>query len=157
MLLLSVVSCFSMERLRKVYEETLLKLEELKLKDEVKNVAITTDKLLQPSEFKISRKKIAKRYETGKLFLVDLQNSSKQEELLLSALEQELCACFAQVLQKDEKEIGLADDFFTDLGGSSLDYFALIDTVKEHFGTEIAVSEDRKMSSVREFYEYLKT
>lgn len=155
-LLLSVNNCFSAEKLRLVHAETLKALEKAQLKDEVQNVALTMDKLLEGNDFKVSRKKIATRYKAGKFSLIDCQQAEAYTQQLLSALEKELCVCFAQVLQTEVEKISAKADFFTDLGGSSLDYFALIDTIKTRFNVELAISEDERLSTVEEFYQAIK-
>ncbi len=155
-LLLSVTNCFSAEKLRFVHAEALKALEKAQLKDEVQNVALTMDKLLEGNDFKVSRKKIATRYKEGKFNLINYQQAEAYTQQLLSALEKELCACFAQVLQTDVKEIHTNADFFTDLGGSSLDYFALIDTIKNQLNVELAISEDERLSTVEQFYQAIK-
>ena len=88
--------------------------------------------------------------------MVDREDAEAHTNFLLSVLEKELCECFAQVLQKPETEITPNADFFTDLGGSSLDYFTLLDMIKSKYSVEIAVSEDKKFSTVQEFYQFLK-
>ncbi len=155
-LLVSVTGCFSAEGFRETYDSAVAELERAQIKDEVPVVALTTDKLLGASDFKVSRKKIAKRYNAGQLMLIERENAESHTQFLLSVLEKELCACFAQVLQKKEEEIAVTADFFTDLGGSSLDYFTLLDMIRDKYGVEVATSENRKLSSVQEFYQFIK-
>ena len=47
-------------------------------------------------------------------------------------------------------------DFFTDLGGSSLDYFSLIDSIKNDLGVDLSELQQSNLTSVKAFYEYLK-
>lgn len=154
-LLVSVTGCFSAEKLNAIIEETKAALERAKLKDEVKKVVVTTDKLLDASDFKVSRKKIAKKYADGLFTIVDNQ----QETACASSMtdvEKQLIACFALALQIDEEEITTKADFFTDLGGSSLDYFSLLDILKEKFDAEVEISEEDQPSTVEEFYNLIK-
>ena len=155
-LLVSVGGCFTVEAFQEVYDCAVAELEKAKIKDEVPVIALTTDKLLGDGEFKISRKKIAKRYNLGSFTLVDREDAAAHTKFLLSILEQELRTCFAQVLQIDEKEISPTADFFLDLGGSSLDYFTLLGVIKEKYGVEIALTDDKKASSVQEFYRLIQ-
>ena len=156
-LLISVGGCYTAEQFQAVLQGAKEALKAAGAEGEIANVALTTDKLLKGDEFKISRRKIAKRYEKGEYVLVDPQKAEEHASLLQSALERELCECFAQALQKQASEIGVNDDFFTDLGGSSLDYFTLMDTVKERFSVEIAVSEEKRMSSVKDIYQFIQS
>jgi acyl carrier protein len=155
-LLLSIENCYSPEKLRDLLERALKALEKAQLKDEVQNVALTTDKLLEGNDFKVSRKKIAKRFNDGKFNLIDYQKAEEYTEKMLSVLEQELCVCFSEILQRPIEEISATADFFTDLGGNSLDYFALVDTIKQKFNVELSISENERLSSVQEFYERIK-
>lgn len=155
-LLVSVIGCYSGEKLKAVYAEAVRGLQAAKAQDEVKNILLTTDKLLQDNDFKVSRKKIAKRYAANSFTIVDPNGTEEHAELLLSVLEKEICACFAQALQIDISEVNPSSDFFADLGGSSLDYFALVDLIKDRFGVELAIDEDKKLSSVSDFHQYIK-
>ena len=47
-------------------------------------------------------------------------------------------------------------DFFTDLGGSSIDYFVLLDTLKSHFSFDLAKAKEEKLSTPLAFYNFIK-
>lgn len=155
-LLASIEYCFSAEKLQSVYKQLRQKLAENHLQDEVTQIALTTDELLGAGEFKLSRKKIAGRYAAGGYVLIDMQNADGYVEGVLSVLEEKIRQCFATALQIDEKEVGMNSDFFTDLGGSSLDYFVLLDTLKTELHLETALAEDARLSTARDFYEAIK-
>lgn len=61
---------------------------------------------------------------------------------------------FGEVLSKDINEIGENDNFFLELGGTSLDYMSLIMKIEQEFETRV-VFDKNSYSSVKEFYEYL--
>ncbi len=155
-LIISIIDCFSEDKLKHIYADVLEKLRENKLNDEIKNVVVTTDKLLMGGDFKLSRKKVAKRYEEGVYNIVDLQHTDKYIQQKISELEGRVIACFAEALQIDASEIGVNDDFFTDLGGSSLNYFALADLLKENFGTDVSTTESLNLTTVKAFCEYIE-
>lgn len=155
-LLVCIEPCFSKEKLQEVYERIKRKLVENHLQDEVEEISLTTDDLLETGAFKISRKKIAVKYRAKGYHLIDLQNTDAYVEHALSQLEAKICKCFAETLQLDEKDVYMQADFFTDLGGSSLDYFVLIDALKAEFEVETAVADDVKLSTPQDFYELLK-
>ena len=58
----------------------------------------------------------------------------------LVTLYTEIRALFAQALSKKEEEILPSYNFFLDLGGTSLDYFALLSALKDRFGMEFPVN-----------------
>ena len=154
--IISVTDCFSSEKLHRIYDEVLLKLRENRLNDEIKRVLVTSDKLLMGSDFKLSRRKVAKRYAEGLYRIVDLSNTQAHIEQILSGLEATVRDCFAEALQLDAEEIDVNSDFFSDLGGSSLNYFALVDLLKERFGVEPDITENTELTTVKDFCKYIK-
>ncbi|MGN1103280.1 MAG: AMP-binding protein [Candidatus Coproplasma sp.] len=155
-LLASIENCFSAQKLQKVYGQLAEKLKENNLRDVVTQLAITADELLGPGDFKLSRKKVAKRYSAGGFNLIDIDNANGYVEGVLSALEEKIRQCFATALQIDEKDVGMQSDFFTDLGGSSLDYFVLLDTIKSELHVEVSFPEDEKLFTPQNFYDVIK-
>ena len=155
-LIVSVVNCFSKESIAQVQSDISAKLVETKLTDVVSKIYYTTDKLLGETDFKVSRKKIALKLKEGKFKLIDNDKVTECDDTLLTVLEAKVRECFAQALQKDVSEIGLDSNFFSDLGGSSLDYFALVDLLKESFDVEFDYEEENILSTVREMCEYIK-
>ena len=155
-LLVSIEPCFSKEKLQKVYESVKQKLTENHLQDEIEQISLTTDDLLEAGAFKISRKKIAAKYRASGYRLIDLKNTDAYVENALSQLEAKICKCFAETLQLEEKDVCMQADFFTDLGGSSLDYFVLIDALKTEFEVETAIADDVRLSTPQDFHELLK-
>ena len=157
-LLAGIERCFSKEKLQNIYKELKNKLAENNLQDEVTQISLTTDDLLEAGAFKISRKKIAAKYEGGGYRLIDLQNADECVEKALSELEEKIRKCFAEALQMEEKDIRMDSDFFTDLGGSSLDYFVLLDALKAEFEltAELAMAQDEKLCTAQDFYELIK-
>ena len=68
----------------------------------------------------------------------------------------EILAAFAASLGKDPASVAYTADFFLDLGGSSLDYFAMITALRESFGIEFPTEAGKSLGSVKELYEYVK-
>lgn len=155
-LLVSIEYCFTEDRLNDVYSEIKERLVECHLQDEIKQIALTTDELLGSGEFKLSRKKISEKYKSNQYNTIDIQNAKKYVAEVLSEVECRIISCFASVLQKEPNEITMQTDFFTDLGGSSLDYFVLLDTLKSQFSFEISEARDGKMSTPQAFYNLIK-
>ena len=150
-LLVSHRSCFSDKAFGEIMSEIERALAAAKLSDEIKRVAVTVTPLMEKNDFKVSRRKVAARYARGEFRIISPETFSAQSGEMLSALETEIRACFAEALGKQAAEIGLADDFFLQLGGSSLDYFSLLGLLKERYGMELPSIEDRKLSTVKDF------
>ena len=155
-LLASIEYCFSAQRLCELHDEIKKRLSINNLQDVVKQIALTTDELLSPTDFKISRKKLADRFNKGSFNIIDMQNADTYVKDVLSSVEKKIIECFAQALQKDPKDIKMSSDFFTDLGGSSIDYFVLLDTLKGKFSFEIAKAKEEKLSTPQAFYDFIK-
>lgn len=60
----------------------------------------------------------------------------KNEEEL-DAVTSAVRLVFSEVLSKKTSEIGLYADFFTEMGGTSLDYFSMVARIKAEFSVEI--------------------
>lgn len=109
-----------------------------KLTETVNALVITPDPLLDASDFKLNRRKIAARYDSGGYTRLSADSFHNRSQESLSALEEAVRACFAQALFKETADIGLQDDFFTDLGGNSLEYFSLREALRSRFFIDIA-------------------
>jgi len=153
-LLVSIEPSFSAEKIKQIQKDILTILKDKRLADEIKKVDITCDSLTLGGDFKISRKKVAKRYIDGHFDIIDVVNAEKEVQKMLSSLQERVIKCFAEVLEKPTQEIGVNQDFFADLGGSSLDYFSLLEQIKQEFNVEI--SQEEKLSCVEDFCKIIK-
>ena len=154
--LASIEYCFSAERLTAIYDGLKNRLAQLNLQDVVKQIALTTDDLLSPTDFKVSRKKIAHKFNNNLFTLIDVKQADKYVSEVLSTVEKKIIGCFAKVLEKNEADISMSSDFFTDLGGTSLDYFVLLDTVKSLFNIDMNRAKEERVSTPQAFYDLIK-
>lgn len=125
------------------------------LQDEIQTIAFTSDPLMDANDFKISRKKIAKKYASGEFKLLKPETAQQDVENFQTELEKEICCCFAEALGKSVEEIPTTADFFSDLSGSSLDYFTLTDLLKNRYGVDVAKGEGESLFSVKEVCEFI--
>jgi len=135
-LIASYPNCIKREKAEQVKNEIRALLRENKLDGEISKIEITTDPLMDANDFKISRKKVAKKYNNNSLRLVCEQMYFDEA---LSEMERQVAKYFAQALKIDE-EVSLNADFFTDLGGTSLDYLELADIIKTEYGVDLPVT-----------------
>ena len=154
--LASIEYCFSAERLTAIYDGLKARLAQLNLQDIVKHIALTTDELLSPTDFKVSRKKIAHKFNNNLFNLIDVKQADKYVSEVLSTVEKKIIGCFAKVLEKNEADISMSSDFFVDLGGTSLDYFVLLDTVKSMFNIDLNRAKEERVSTPQAFYDLIK-
>ena len=153
LLLISAKGCYTAEKTKAVFDAAAKAVKENKLENEITKILITSDSLLQANDFKISRKKLARRLKNGELRLLSPEKTDY--ESALSALEQEVCVCFAKALGKSPEEISVDANFFTDLGGTSLEYFTMVELVKAEFAVGLPVQNDKAATTPREVCEYL--
>lgn len=154
-LLVSVSGLFAAEKLQTLNAELREALQREHLQDEIQTIAFTLDPLMDKNDFKISRKKLANRYANGEFRLIKPENMQGDAAEIRTELEKELCCCFAEALGKTAEEIPLQADFFTDLGGSSLDYFTLTDLVKSRYGVDVAQGDGKSLFSVKDVCDFL--
>lgn len=156
-LLLCATSCYSPQTLQTLQRLATDALKQANLQNAIKRIAITSDSLLESSEFKISRKKIARRYNEGKLRIWNEESMRERLTEALSQLERDVCDCFAEALRKPTETIGVDEDFFLTLGGTSLDYFVLLELIKTKFNADLPLSNGKTATTVKEVCAYLTT
>ena len=156
-LLASVSGCFSQNRICEVFDNLNQALSEAKLDRAITNVRVTSDALMAPTDIKISRYKVRKKYLSGQFHIIDRERISEHIDAVVSELESDVTQIFATALDRSKNDVGVNDHFFRDLGGTSLDYFTLLDIVKNKYAIEITESAKEKLFTVRDFCEYIKT
>lgn len=156
MVVASVPSVFSETRLKAIYQNLETQIQSVKLHSSVKKILFTHESFLRPGEFKLSRRKIAERIDIGEIKAFDPRNINKHLAELLSGIEKKVAECFAEALGKDVSEIKIGDDFFLDLEGTSLDYFALVGMIKSRIGIDVIASGETKLSTIKAFSDYIR-
>ena len=129
-------------------------LERTNMRARVKKTVFTTDNLIQGDEFKLNRRRILSDYQTGKMALITEETAEVPGEL--DAIETFVRDCFATVLGKEAGKISVKADLFTDEGGSSLDYFAIISALQREFGVPFPTDAGSGLSTVTSLSDYVK-
>ncbi len=153
-LLVSVNRYTTAEQLSSLEKQLKIKLNELNLTGQIGKIAFITEPLMAGEEFKLNRRRLAADYKSGKLGALDprkTESAGEEDELMLH-----LRQVVSVTLEKDMSEISPMSDFFTDLGGTSLDYFAMIAKLQEDFGLPFPQSDGKSLSTVKELYEYIR-
>ena len=125
---------------------------------QIDRVYHTFDNIANENAIKVSRKLLERMLDNNEVKLEDFKSfsslSNKHHDDLNNEITNRLKKLFAEVLGKDIKEISDDSDFFLDLGGTSLDYMALLLKIEQEF--EIAISfKEKSFSTIKEFYNYL--
>lgn len=152
-LVLSVPHCFAAQKAQRVLKDTEEALRRLELGSEIRRILLTPEALIEEGDFKVSRRKLASRIAQGKLSVMDPKNLAQDAARIADALEKQICAAFAEVLQLDVSAISPHMHFFTDLNGSSLDYFLLSDLLMQKFGLDIKNTEAGGLYTVEAIYQ----
>jgi len=155
-LLASVTNCYTQEGFRKIFSALSSSIRRSRLEDAVTAVLITTEPLLRPSDFKVNRRRIRAEYLSGALHAFDARSLRERSEEILSDAEAMVRACFAEALARDADSIGLNDNFFSDLGGTSIDYFTLLSMLKSKCGIRLPDNDREKLVSVSDFCQHIK-
>ena len=154
-LIASAPACFSGERVNELVSALTDAIASAGLANEVKTLALTPDPLIEGSEFKISRKRVAARYARGEYRIINRDDSKDHITMMLSDLEADVRSCFATALEKQVDDISPDASFFLDLGGSSLDYFMLLNLLKSKYGIALPSSDEEKLYTVRDFCNFI--
>ena len=155
-LLASLGGGYSAEGLRTIHAELTRALSAVKLERAVNRVLMTYEPLLRGGEIKLSRSRIAKAVASGEIVTFDASGIDRRVEERLSGLEAEVRACFAAALDRSANEIPVDAHFFHELGGTSLEYFALQSEIKTRFGIEELYADGTPLFTVKDFTAYIR-
>ena len=151
-LIVSVSQYITGERLSAVEKQLREKLAELNLSGQITRLVFTGDNLMRENEFKLNRSRLSKALDSGELTQVVPDRALKGRAD--DEIARKITLMFSMTLQKPEDEIGYDADFFTDLGGTSLDYFSLVAGMRDEFRVSFQTG-DMSMSTVRQLHDYI--
>lgn len=130
------------------------KINSLNLQGQIGKIVYVSDPLMKGDEFKLNRRRLREDYLGGRLNTVDpmaRESADAQDELMLH-----LRQIVAAALDKSVDEVAPQSDFFADLGGTSLDYFAMVAKLQEDFSLTFPQDEGKTLCTVRELYDYIR-
>lgn len=144
-------------RMQAVRDECRSQLSALGLGSSVTEVILTPESLMGENDFKTNRRRVREKLAAGILQQITPEQAERAGKNLNGELCMKLRALFAQALRREESEISDDAHFFFDLGGSSLDYFALLSAIREEFGAEMPTDAGQNsLATVSAFCEYLQ-
>jgi len=147
--------CYGNEELTALIRDLRQALQRENLAEAVRKTVVTSTPLQEANDFKISRAKVARRYAAGEFYLLTPDSMAEHRQRTLSQAESKIRTLFAQVLGKEAEEIGLQDDFFADLGGTSLDFYTLRELLKDSL--DIALPDEEQLpTTVADCCNYFK-
>ena len=155
-LVASIPCCFSGNRLRRIYDDIRACLKRAKLEGAVRRILFTNESLVEEGEFKVSRRRLAAKINGGGTSFFEPRGIDEHVETVSSNLEATIRDAFAEALGKEPESISTTADFFSDLDGTSIDYFTLVGIIRSRFGIEVMNAEGERLSTVKDFWSYIK-
>ena len=139
---------------RSIRQEAQHALAELHLNGEVNRIVLTKTPLMSGQEFKVSRARVRRALKNGEIipYEVDAEGSGEEDTELISRITRH----FAEALRKTPEEIAPDAQFFYDLGGTSLDYFAMLAAIQGEFNISFPTSGGQSLNTVREFCRFIR-
>ena len=152
-LLVSVNRYITAEQLDALDKQIKAQMAANNLTGQIGRTVYIADPLMKDDEFKLNRKRLRADYCAGRLQAVDprTHSDSGQDELM-----RHLRQMIAVALDRQESEVAPQSDFFADLGGTSLDYFALIAKLQEDFSLPFPQNDGKSLSTAQELYDYIR-
>ena len=102
------------------------------LSGEIARVVLVGGSLLKSDEFKLNRRRLSRECSAGELKPLEL--SARRDAEAADELTQRIREVFSLSTNRPEEDISADSDFFLDLGGTSLDYFAMLTRLRDEFG-----------------------
>lgn len=152
-LLVSVDRCIAKERLEAVDRQLKQNIAACGLTGQIGRIVYLAEPLMRDGEFKLNRRRLTAGYRSGSLAVLDprTRTDDGEQDALLLSLRQTIAAA----LDRTPDEVAPQADFFTDLGGTSLDYFALLAKLQEDYGIPFPQGEGSPRTP-RELHDYIK-
>lgn len=152
-LIVSVNKFISKERFESLDRQLKEKLAEMHLSSEIRRIIYTDDRLLIADEYKLNRIRLKNAAEHNEFHIL---TPSSVEEESKDELTAALKSAFSTALSKAEEDIPESADFFLDLGGSSLEYFAMISELSSKLGLSFPTEDGKTLSTVRDLREFIR-
>lgn len=153
-LLVELNKYLSIEKANKILEALKEKIRLEKLNTEIGEIVLIKDKLIEEEDFKLNRKKILRKFNNHeyRLFTENANNNTSTD---LDEVTLKIKEIFSNNFNREITD--LDGDIFLELGGSSLDYFAIIGEIHEEFGLDLSKVPDSSLVTIRAISEYIKT
>ncbi len=125
------------EKLEAIRAELTEKIHAAGLAGTISKVVLTGEELKKTDEFKLNRIRLSRDFSSGKI--APLDTSSKHGQSETDELVRHICELFSAFTKRPEEEISEESDFFIDLGGTSIDYFALLTRLRDEYSAAFPI------------------
>ena len=137
-----------------IREEARAALKTLRLDGAVRRIVLTKTPLMGAQEFKVSRARVRRALESGEIAPYTFEAGSEQRED--AALVRRVTVHFAEALRRDPASIEPNAHFFYDLGGTSLDYFAMVAAIQGEYNVGFPTDAGQSLSTVNEICRFIR-
>ena len=152
-LLVEVNKYLSIEKVNEITSHIKERIKENNLSSQIGKVVLVKDKLIDNDDFKLNRKKVEKKFYNGELRTFDDKKDMSTSDL--DEVTNKVREIFNDTLNKEVTN--LDGDIFLDLGGTSLDYFAIVSLIHDEFGVDIYSVANNSLTSINSISEYIKS
>ena len=151
-LLVKVSPYASADTVRDIEEKAKNCLKQLDLDKTIGKVIITTDALMEANDFKLNRRKISERLESGEIRQADPEKG----EFVVSELTGRVAEIIGGVIGKRTEEVAPNADIFFELGATSLDYYSITMELAKEFRVSFPQENDLGFKTAGEFADYIE-
>ncbi len=157
-LIIGVSKYFSKHKIASIKEELFNIIKQNGYTSLIDDVCFTYDPIMTENEFKLNRNNIRKRIVSGELKLIYPEHfeNEEHEENINEELREKILSMFSDVLEKEILPSQCSQNFFFELGGSSLAYFQLVENIKAEFNVPFPIVEEQSIATVNDFCIYLQ-
>lgn len=130
------------------------RLSELKLNGMISRVCLIREPLMKGDEFKLNRIRLTEEYLSGSLKTID---TTKEEPVVV---DMDIISSFVQKTIAEEAcvaagEIHTDTDIFAELGVSSLEYYSILNALKQEYDFDYPLAMEHSLRSVGAFKEFI--
>lgn len=152
-LLVEVDRFISMDKANLITKEVEDTLKTNNLSSQVGKVVLVIDPLIKEDEFKLNRKRLAKDYVSHKIREYSTPKHNEEEDK--DELLKEIKALVASTLNVEASSLSSGTDFYTDLGGTSLDFYVISEAINDKYHVNI-LSSQVSLTTLGDINKYIK-
>lgn len=146
-LVVSVNKYFSANKLKEIKENLFKALSNNDIGKLVDKIYYTNSQFIVGNDIKINRKKIIQRIESKEMILKEFNEIDTIETTEINKeLQTQIAEIFEQTLNKKLTPNEFSQNFFYELGGDSLLYFSIIESIKSKYGVTLPLDMEQIVS-----------
>ena len=146
-LVVSINKYFSHNKLKQIKEDLFNSLSNNDIGKLIDKIYYTNSQFIVGKDIKINRKKIVQRIENKEMILKEFSEIDTVEETEINEeLQTQIAKIFEQTLDRKLNKNEYTQNFFYELGGDSLLYFSIIESIKTKYGITLPLDMEHIVS-----------